>query len=320
MIIVTGAAGFIGSCLVKRLNEEGIGPVIAVDDFSNPEKNLNLENKNIFQQTDRFDFINKLKQFEKIDFVFHIGARTDTSEFDTTLLDSLNTDYSIKLWNYCTEQQIPMIYASSAATYGMGELGFEDNHRIIPRLKPLNPYGRSKQMFDEFVLKQSNTPPFWAGLKFFNVFGPNEYHKGRMASMVLHGTHQILKSNTIKLFRSHNNNYGDGEQVRDFIYVMDVLEVIMYLYRERPESAIYNLGTGNASSWNQLAGAIFKALNKDVQIEYIDIPKDIRSTYQYFTEAKMGKLINTGYKKPFTSLENAVKDYVNGYIINKKYF
>lgn len=320
MIVVTGAAGFIGSCLVKRLNEEGIGPVLAVDDFTDAAKTKNLEGKDIYKQIDRFEFIKNPGLWGKPEFIFHIGARTDTTEFDTALLHKLNTDYTTKLWNYCTQNQVPLIYASSAATYGLAENGFDDNHAGIPKLKPLNPYGQSKQDFDVWVLKQSKTPPFWAGLKFFNVFGPNEYHKGRMASVVMHGTTQIKEKGFIKLFRSHIPEYKDGEQVRDFIYVKDVLDVMLYLYHTRPESAIYNLGTGQARSWNDLAKAIFKALRKPLNIEYIDIPEDIREKYQYHTEAKMQKLIKTGYNKPFTPLEVAVDEYVNSYLLTGEYY
>lgn len=320
MIVVTGAAGFIGSCLVKKLNDLVIGPVLAVDDFSDEEKNKNLAGKDIARRVDRFEFIKDPEKYGKPDFVFHIGARTDTAEFDKDLLYKLNTDYTINLWKYCTEIEVPLIYASSAATYGLGENGFDDNHELLPVLKPLNPYGQSKHNFDLWAVKQNEAPPFWAGLKFFNVFGPNEYHKGRMASVIMHGTEQIIKNDSIKLFRSHIPEYRDGEQVRDFIYVNDVLDVMLYLYTNRPASAIYNLGTGNARTWNDLAKAIFAALNKPVNIEYIDIPEDIREKYQYFTEAKMQKLLDTGYNKPFTSLETAVHDYINNYLLTRSYY
>ncbi len=320
MIIVTGAAGFIGSCLLKRLEMEGLGPVIAVDDFSNSIKNKNLESKAIHLKIDRTEFIHNPAKYGKIDFVFHIGARTDTTEFDTQLLNNLNTAYSMKIWEFCTSNAIPLIYASSAATYGMGELGFSDDHSLIPDLKPLNPYGQSKQDFDVWVLNQQKTPPFWSGLKFFNVFGPNEYHKERMASMVMHGTTQIINNHRIKLFKSHRPDYKDGEQLRDFIYVKDLLDVLMFLYHHRPSNAIYNLGTGQARSWNDLANAIFKSLNKPAHIDYIDIPQDIRNTYQYYTEADMKKLVNSGYNKPFSSLEDAVDDYIQSYLIHRHYY
>jgi len=320
MIVVTGAAGFIGSCLVKRLTKDGFSPLLLVDDFSNPEKNKNLESDNINQRIERFEFLKNPEKWGKIDFVFHLGARTDTTEFDTQLLNKLNTEYTINLWKFCTKMEIPFIYASSAATYGIGEFGFEDKNELLPLLHPLNPYGQSKHDFDLWAIQQVDKPPFWAGLKFFNVFGPNEYHKGRMASVVMHGTNQIIKNNSIKLFRSHIAQYKDGEQVRDFIYVKDVLDVILYLFNTKPKSDIYNLGTGEARSWNDVAKAIFNSLNKPVNIEYIDIPIDIREKYQYFTEAKMQKLIQTGYTNPFVSLEDAVQDYITNYQLTRSYY
>jgi len=319
MIVVTGAAGFIGSCLVSRLTELGLSPIIAVDDFNDLEKQKNLVHKNIIPY-DRQEFITHPNKHGQPDFVFHMGARTDTAEFNAQLLYQLNTEYTTTLWRYCTAHSIPFIYASSAATYGMGENGFIDDHQLLPKLKPLNPYGVSKHHFDLWAVEQLETPPFWAGLKFFNVFGPNEYHKGRMASVVMHGTHQIIKNGTIKLFRSHRADYLDGEQVRDFIYVKDLLDVLIFLYENRPHSAIYNLGSGKARSWNDLAHSIFMALNKTIDIEYIDIPLDIRDKYQYFTEADMNKLIRIGYSKPFTSLEDATNDYINSYLLTASYY
>ena len=320
MIVVTGAAGFIGSCLVKRLLNEGLGPVVAVDDFSNPLKNKITTSNATITQVDRFEFIKNPSLWGKPDFIFHLGARTDTTEFDFELLKKLNTDYSKTLWTYCSQNCIPFIYASSAATYGLAEYGFDDDIELLDQLKPLNPYGQSKHDFDLWALKQVEAPPFWSGLKFFNVFGPNEYHKGRMASVVMHGTRQIQKTGALKLFRSHSPEYEDGCQVRDFIYVNDVLDVLLYLYQTRPQNTIYNLGTGKARSWNDLANAIFAALEKPVIIEYIDIPIDIRDTYQYFTEAKMLKLINTGYSKAFTSLESAVDAYIKTYLLPNSYY
>lgn len=320
MIVVTGAAGFIGSCLIGRLNELGIGPVVAVDDFSNPAKNRNLEGKNLLRSIHRDSFIHNPGEAGKPECIFHIGARTDTTEWDTSILYRMNTEYSKKLWDYCAAQQIPLIYASSAATYGMGEKGFSDRHELIPALKPLNPYGQSKQDFDLMVLQSTEAPPFWAGLKFFNVFGPNEYHKGRMASMVMHGTRQIREKGQIRLFRSHRSDYRDGEQLRDFIYVKDVVEVLIRLYLNKPQSGIYNLGTGKARNWNDLARAIFQSLKLPVNIEYIDIPEDIRSTYQYYTGAEMDKLVHTGCAVPFASLEHSVDDYIQNYLLEGTYY
>ncbi len=320
MLVVTGAAGFIGSCLVKRLLDNGLGPIVAVDDFANPSKHKNTSPNEAITKVDRFEFIKNPGLMGKPDFIFHIGARTDTAEFDVELLKKLNTDYTKQLWTYCSQNNIPFIYASSAATYGLAQTGFDDNTTLLDQLEPLNPYGHSKHEFDLWAIKQSDAPPFWAGLKFFNVFGPNEYHKERMASVVMHGTSQIQKSGTIKLFKSHNPHYEDGCQLRDFIYVEDVLDVILYLYQRRPKNDIYNLGTGKARSWNDLAKAIFAALGKPVNIEYIDIPIDIRQTYQYFTEANMQKLINTGYTKEFTSLECAVEAYIKLYLLPNLYY
>ena len=315
MIVVTGAAGFIGSCLVKKLNDLGHENIILVDDFTLKSKERNLQNKSYLKKVSRNVFFDWLEQNKKpIDFIFHIGARTDTTEFNKETLKKLNTDYSKNIWNYCINTKTPLVYASSAATYGIGENGYEDSHEIINKLKPLNPYGKSKNDFDIWVLKQKTTPPFWAGLKFFNVYGPNEYHKGRMASVIFHAFNQIQANQKMKLFRSHNENYKNGEQLRDFIYVKDVISICMFLYSNKPKSGIYNVGTGKARSFNDLTKSTFNALNINIDISYIDTPADIRDKYQYFTEASMNKLISVGYTKPFISLEDGVKDYVNNYL------
>jgi ADP-L-glycero-D-manno-heptose 6-epimerase len=311
-IVVTGAAGFIGSCLVSYLNKNGHSDLILVDDFSKEDKHSNLEGKLFTAKVERSIFIEMLPQFE-VDFVFHIGARTDTTEFDTTIFDELNIAYSKAIWNYCTEKQVPLLYASSAATYGGGEQGFDDQ-ASIENLKPLNPYGQSKQDFDVWALAQTTSPPNWYGLKFFNVFGPNEYHKGRMASVVMHAFNQIKKTNKLKLFQSHNENYKHGEQIRDFIYVKDLLDYMNFFFTKKPKSGIYNAGTGKARTFNDLANAIFKALNKEADIEYIPTPEDIRDKYQYFTEANMLKAIDQGYSKAFSPLEESVSDYVNSHL------
>ncbi len=311
MIIVTGAAGFIGSYLIKRLNDDNFNAIIAVDKFDNAEKNKNLIGLKIQEKVDRDSFFEWLdKNYELVEFVFHIGARTDTTEFDIDLLHKLNTDYTKELWARCCRYQLPLVYASSAATYGYGENGYEDNEALIPRLKPLNPYGLSKQEFDVWALEQKEKPFFWAGLKFFNVYGPNEYHKGRMASVIWHAYNQIQKTGKMKLFKSHHPDYKDGEQMRDFVYVKDVTEVCMFLMHHRKNSGIYNLGSGKARTFNDLAKAVFEALDKPALIEYIDTPVDIRDKYQYFTEAKMEKMRNIGYSKGFYSLEEGVREYV----------
>lgn len=321
MIVVTGAAGFIGSCLVSKLNQEGFNDIIVVDHFNNEEKNKNLEGKNILERVDRDDFIAWLdgKQ-DKVEFIFHLGARTDTAEFDYELLDQLNTSYSKAVWQKCINYQIPLVYASSAATYGLGELGYDDNHNTIPDLKPLNPYGESKNEFDKWVLDQTETPLFWAGLKFFNVYGPNEYHKGRMASVIMHAFNQISKTDAMKLFRSHNPDFKDGEQQRDFVYVKDVVDVCYFLMHHRKDSAIYNLGSGKARTFLDLVKGTFKAMDKKESISFIDTPEDIRDKYQYFTEANMNKLKSIGFNQEFTSLEEGVEDYVKNYLKNGKYY
>ena len=255
-----------------------------------------------------------------IDFIIHLGARTDTTEFNKEIFDELNLNYSKKVWQKAVEYGIPLIYASSAATYGMGEHGYDDNHEIIEKLKPLNPYGESKNDFDKWAIKQSEQPVFWAGLKFFNVYGPNEYHKGRMASVIFHAFNQISKTGGMKLFASHNPKYKDGEQMRDFVYVKDVVSVIDYLMNNRPESGLYNLGSGKARTFLDLTKATFKAMDKPENISFIPTPEDIRDKYQYFTEANMTKLINSGYKKPFHTLEKGVEDYVKNYLIPNKYY
>ncbi len=313
MIIVTGAAGFIGSNLIQRLNQDNFNAVIAVDHFNDPEKNKNLVGLKIQEKVNRDEFIAWLnKNYETVEFIFHIGARTDTTEMDVALLDKLNTEYTKSVWKKCCQYQIPLVYASSAATYGLGELGYDDNEDLIPQLKPLNPYGDSKQVFDVWALQQIEKPFYWAGLKFFNVYGPKEYHKGRMASVVWHAYNQIQKTGKMKLFRSHKANYKDGEQMRDFVYVKDVVDVCVFLMHHRKDSGIYNLGSGKARTFNDLVKAVFAALNKPVHIDYIDTPEDIRETYQYFTEAKMEKLKGIGYGKGFFELEGGVRDYVTG--------
>lgn len=315
MIVITGAAGFIGSCLVSRFNKEGFNGLVLVDDFSKTEKDKNLKGKSYLEKVNRDVFFDWLKiNAKEVDMIFHIGARTDTTEFDTTIFDKLNLNYTKTLWTICAEQGISLVYASSAATYGMGELGYDDNHEIVDKLKPLNPYGDSKNDFDKWALKQGAKPKFWAGLKFFNVYGPNEYHKARMASVVFHGYNQIKATGKIKLFRSHRPDFADGMQLRDFVYVKDLVEVCLFFFNNRTNSGLYNLGTGKAEPFKKLAESTFKALNLEPTIEFIDTPIDIRDKYQYFTEAKMEKLRSIGYTKPFHSLEEGVIDYVQNYL------
>ena len=338
-IVITGAAGFIGSCLVSFLNNAGYENLILVDDFSKHQKDVNLEGKIFSQKIEREEFFELLeKENLKIDFIYHLGARTDTTEFDYSIHEHLNVEYSKKIWNYCVENNVPLVYASSAATYGSGELGYKDDENIIPELKPLNPYGISKNEFDKWVLRrtlrqaqgdnvgQAQEPPKWAGLKFFNVYGPNEYHKARMASVIFHSYNQIKENGFVKLFKSHKPEFEDGGQLRDFIYVKDVLKICFWFlecWQKDPGtfiSGIYNVGTGKARTFDDLVNATFSALDKKMQIKYIDMPEDIRGTYQYFTEATMEKIRAAGYSQPFYSLEEGVDDYVRNYLSRNKYF
>lgn len=317
-IIVTGAAGFIGSCLVGYLNDKGYNNIIVVDDFSKHEKDINLEHSEIAEKVERDVFFDWLQQRGKSPaFIFHIGARTDTTEFDYEIHRKLNVEYSQKMWNYCSDNNVPLVYASSAATYGAGELGYNDDHDVVEKLQPLNPYGVSKNEFDKWALKQRKQPTFWAGLKFFNVYGPFEYHKGRMASVIWHAYNQINNTGEVKLFKSHRPDFRDGEQLRDFIYVKDVIAVCYWLMEHRPASGIYNLGTGKARTFADLVKATFNALNLEPNIKFIDMPIDIREKYQYFTEANMNKLREAGYTAAFYTLEDGIRDYVQQFLVKR---
>ncbi len=321
MIVVTGAAGFIGSCWVSKLNREGYTDVVAVDDFSDPQKNKNLADKQLTEKVHRQQFFDWLdNHHQRVQFIFHLGARTDTTEFDNSIFDRLNLNYSKKVWQLCVKYGLPLVYASSAATYGSGEQGYKDDHEIIDQLQPLNPYGESKQAFDQWALQQEEKPYFWIGLKFFNVYGPNEYHKGNMASVIWQAFQQIQDNGQIKLFRSHHPDFEDGKQLRDFIYVKDVVDVLHFLMHHRQDNGIYNLGTGKARTFLDLAHSVFKAMNKPVDIKFIPTPVEIRENYQYFTEAEMEKLRSIGYNAPFTSLESGITDYVKKYLIPAKYY
>ncbi len=321
MIILTGAAGFIGSCMLKKLNNQGFNDIVIVDNFSNSEKNKNLANKQFKEKIDREIFFDWLKNNNKnIDFIIHLGARTDTTETKKSVFDKLNLNYTKSMWKACVKYHIPLIYASSAATYGLGEFGYIDDHHIIYKLKPLNAYAESKNEFDKWALQQDEKPSFWAGMKFFNVYGPNEYHKGRMASVIIHAFKQINETGKVKLFKSHKPEFEDGKQLRDFVYVKDVVDVIYFMMKHKKDSGLYNLGTGKARTFLDLAKATFKALNKENNIEFIDTPLDIRDKYQYFTQANMNKLRSIGYDKKFYSLEEGVEQYVKEYLIKNLYF
>ncbi len=321
MIVITGAAGFIGSCLAEQLNRAGYRDLVLVDRFDHPKKKANFEDKEFSELVERDVFCAWLDRHEDlVQFIFHIGARTDTTEFDREVFEKLNVNFSKEIWHRCVKYGIPLVYASSAATYGMGEHGYEDRHDLVDLLKPLNPYGDSKNEFDSWALTQEEKPFFWAGLKFFNVFGPNEYHKGRMASVIFHAFRQIKETGKVKLFRSHHPDYKDGEQLRDFVYVKDVVKVCQFLMENRKVSGLFNLGTGKARTFVDLANATFEAMGRDSAIEFIDTPEDIRDKYQYFTEANMNKLRDSGYLDDFYSLEEGVKDYVQNYLEDGRYF
>ncbi len=336
-IILTGAAGFIGSCMLQFLNEQGYEDIIIVDDFGVEGKRKNWEGKSYSHVVERYNLFDWLEMHDpKVWFVIHLGARTDTTEFNYEIHQELNYEYSKKIWHYCTAKQVPLVYASSAATYGAGELGYNDDHDIIEKLHPLNPYGVSKNEFDKLAIVQINQPPFWAGLKFFNVYGPNEGHKNRMASVIFHSFNQINKEGVVRLFKSHKPEFADGQQLRDFIYVKDIVKVIFWMTQKAGsmtvdsnegdapgimcnlESGIYNLGTGEARTFNDLVKATYAGMGKQPNIVYTDMPEDIRDRYQYFTEANMGKLHNAGYNQPFYSLEDGVMDYVGNYLANNK--
>ena len=320
MIVITGAAGFIGSVLAKTMKSLYNGEIVLVDDFSRPEKESNLEALDGMRHLDRNMFFEWLSEGQSIDAIFHIGARTDTTEFDYSILEELNLEYSKKVWSYCAKNDTVLIYASSAATYGNGEFGYDDNHEVVERLQPLNPYGVSKNEFDIWALKQDKSPQHWYGLKFFNVYGPNEFHKARMASVIFHAFNQIQDKGEMRLFRSHNPNYRNGEQLRDFVYVKDVVSVIQFLFDRKPKNGLYNLGSGTARTFLDLTKSVFRSLDKEEKISFMDTPEDIRDKYQYFTEANMAKLISVGYSKPFTALEDGVSDYVQNYLLGRKNF
>jgi len=325
-IVVTGAAGFIGSCMVQFLNENGYTNLILVDDFGVETKRKNWEEKQFEVIVERQSFFEWLHIHQPtIEFVIHLGARTDTTEFDYAIHQALNVEYSQDIWNYCTQHSIPLLYASSAATYGDGALGYNDNHEVPFLLQPLNPYGISKNEFDKWAIQQTTTPPFWAGLKFFNIYGPNESHKNRMASVIWHSFNQIKKTGLVKLFRSHRPDFKDGEQLRDFVYVKDLVKIMLWMIEQYQNknsivNGLYNLGTGKARSFYDLAKATFVGLGLEPNIEFIDMPIDIRDKYQYFTEANITKLRAAGYHQPFYTLEEGVNDYVRNYLAPNKMY
>ena len=314
--IVTGGAGFIGSCLIRMLNDNGIDDVIIVDHIASTAKWKNLQNKKYREYVHKNNFIEYLLQgkYGIISAIIHMGACSATTEMDCDYLWDNNVEYTKRLWKYCYHKQIPFIYASSAATYGNGDNGFSDQTDKIDSLRPLNAYGFSKQVFDQWVVKQDEKPPQYVGLKFFNVYGPNEYCKGNMASIVFHGYCQLIETGKIRLFRSENNNYANGGQERDFVYVKDVCKVIMFFLDHPEYSGIFNVGTGKAQTFFKLASAVFHALNKTENIEFFDMPKEIRQNYQYHTEADISSLKSMGYLEEFFDVEQGVGDYVQNYL------
>ena len=322
MIVVTGAAGFIASALVSRLNAANFNDVVVVDNFSVEKKLRNLKGKKLREYVDREEFFAWLDEhYAQVEFVFHLGARTDTAEMDPAVFDLLNLNYSKQMWIACCQYQLPLVYASSAATYGDGALGYSDaDDALLPLYCPLNPYGESKNDFDNWAVTQAEKPYFWAGLKFFNVYGPNEYHKGRMASVVFHAFQQIQQNGSMTLFKSHNPDYVDGGQMRDFVYVKDVVEVCYFLLHHRKDSGLYNLGSGTARTFMDLALNTFTALGAPVDIRFRDTPEDIRDKYQYYTQADMRKLHSIGYPNAFASLEEGIRDYVQQYLLPDQYY
>ena len=313
MIIVTGAAGFIGKSVVSRLNREGISDIIAVDVLRENDKWMNLRHLSFNDYLDRDQLLNWLKNAKNIEAIVHIGACSTTTERDTSYLMENNYRYTLRLAEYAISKKIRFIYASSAATYGAGEKGYDDDEGKLHELLPLNMYGYSKQLFDLKARREGWLSQI-AGLKFFNVYGPNEYQKGDMASVVFKAFNQIKETGQVKLFKSHRDDFEDGQQLRDFVYVKDVLDVIWFLLESRKVNGLFNVGSGKARSFKDLVGATFKAMNKQVNIEYIDMPQAIRDRYQYFTEANIAKLKKTGFNQPTTSLEDGITDYVQNYL------
>lgn len=320
MILVTGAAGFIGSMIVKHLNDLGNHELLLCDHFESGDKWKNLRGLKYdsFVQVD--DLFNHAlwKKVGGIKAIYHMGACSDTTELNMDFLYKNNTEFTNRLLTLATQKKIPIVYASSAATYGAGEQGYSDDHKGIPSLKPLNKYGYSKQLSDEWILKQTKKPSVWFGVKFFNVFGPQEYHKGKMSSVVYQSFNQINSVGEVKLFKSHRPDYKDGEQLRDFVYVKDVVRAMVELIaagKKKPSlSGIYNLGTGEARSFHDLVKATYSAMNIEPKIKFIDMPAELQGQYQYYTQADINKLKKALPKFKFLKLEDAVSDYVKNHL------
>lgn len=317
-IVVTGGAGFIGSCIVRSLNDAGMEDIIIVDNIASTDKWMNIRNKKYLAYVHKEEFLGKLASYKGITAIIHMGACSSTTEKDFDYLWQNNFEYTKVLWKYCAEKQIPFIYASSAATYGDGSMGFDDR-MDIDKLRPLNGYGYSKQAFDLWVKHQAKAfPKQYAGLKFFNVYGPNEYFKGSMASMVFHGFRQVQADGEIRLFKSCRPDYEDGGQLRDFVYVKDACKVVLWLLEHEEVSGLFNVGCGKARSFRELAEAVFRALGMEPNIRCIEMPENLRARYQYYTKAEMGKLREAGYEDDFMGVEKGVEDYVQEHL-GKKY-
>ncbi|MBB4116329.1 ADP-L-glycero-D-manno-heptose 6-epimerase [Rhizobium sp. BK226] len=321
MIVITGGAGMIGSMIAWHLNENlGRDDVVVVDRFEHQDQWQNLCHRKLADILDKDELPAWLGKVGKVDAIIHMGAISATTERDFNRLLATNIRYSQGLWNWCAERSVPFLYASSAATYGGGEWGYDDSHDI-DALRPLNGYGYSKHYFDQWALRCQREgmpcPPHWYGFKYFNVFGPNEYHKGRMASVAFHTFNQVTEHGRMKLFRSHRNGYADGMQMRDFVYVKDAAKATSHFISTTAPSGLYNIGTGKARAFLDLASAVMRNMDRSPEIDFVDTPEDLRGKYQYFTEANVSKLRAAGYNADFMELEDAVADYVRNYLMQE---
>ena len=321
MIILTGGTGMIGSMIAWHLNTIlNEDKFVIFDDLANQDQEKNIGKRKFIDLIDKNNLPKFLRNNKEITAVIHMGAISATTESNFNKLLISNIRYSQMLWSWCSTNKVPFIYASSAATYGGGENGYDDDESSLSKLNPLNAYGYSKHFFDQWVCAQLNSnqpsPPQWCGLKFFNVYGPNEYHKNRMASVVFHAFHQFQKEKEIKLFKSENQDYKDGMQLRDFIYVKDAVEYVMFFLKNNDISGLFNSGTGTAQSFNDLAKAVIKNTGGDESnIKYIDMPNDLKGKYQYYTEANLDKILSTGFNLKFKNLEEGVNDYMKNYLL-----
>ncbi len=309
-LLITGAYGFIASRLTHFLIQSGQNNLLLCDKADYLSTRSCAKGLETSPFIDRDQLLNRLSDLNDVTAVLHLGACTDTGNHDEVYMAKMNTQYTQALWKWCSEKRLPLVYASSGATYGRGEEGYSDAHSETSRYKPLNVYGKSKHLFDLWALEQKTAPPRWYGLKFFNVYGMDENHKGRMASPIFHGFHEIEKTGKMTLFRSHKEGIGDGEQKRDFIFVDDIVKLCLFCLNQNPPSGIYNCGTGTARTFFDLSKALFKAVGKEPRIEWVDTPEKFRSGYQYFTQAEMGKIRQAGYSRPFLPIEDGIQKYV----------